>query len=184
MSSNHKLSGVLQGRAIGNVACADDVCMISFADGATMHVKTAPRVLANAQKTNAEADDAPNANVETAASTRARPANAPSGENATRAGHLIAGAEKVFSEATAFCEIAPRETAPAEIAPASTSSEAKAAPEDASDEAARGVVKGVRQSGTTLDFDLENGQTLSLQTREATSSVLLRDKNGVLEYAD
>ena len=109
MSSNHKLSGVLKGRAIADVAFADDVCTISLRDGAQMHIKLAPRVLAD------------------------------------------------------------------------TSQESAASPENAS---ARGVVKGVRQSGTTLDFDLENGQTLSLQTREATSSVMLRDKSGVLEYAD
>ncbi|HLI47393.1 MAG TPA: hypothetical protein VKV18_01710 [Chthonomonas sp.] len=47
-----------------------------------------------------------------------------------------------------------------------------------------GTVKAVRQSGTTLQLDMEDGSTLTLKTAEATSSVLLRDKNGVLEYAD
>ncbi|HLI47607.1 MAG TPA: hypothetical protein VKV18_02790 [Chthonomonas sp.] len=47
-----------------------------------------------------------------------------------------------------------------------------------------GTVRAVRQSGTTLQLDMEDGSTLTLQTAEATSCVLLRDKNGVLEYAD
>ncbi len=110
MSSNHKLSGVLQGRTIENVAFANDVCTISLLDGAQMRIKLAPRVLAD------------------------------------------------------------------------VTSQESAATQDAT--APRGVVKGVRQSGTTLDFDLENGQTLSFQTLEATSCVMLRDQNGVLEYAD
>lgn len=47
-----------------------------------------------------------------------------------------------------------------------------------------GTIKDVRQEGTALTFDLEDGSTLDLTTAEPTSSVLLRDKNHVLEYAD
>lgn len=45
-------------------------------------------------------------------------------------------------------------------------------------------VKKVRQKGTRLDLDLEDGTTWTVQTAEATSSVLLKDKAGKLEYAD
>ena len=45
-------------------------------------------------------------------------------------------------------------------------------------------VKKVRQKGTELDLDFEDGTTWTVQTAEATSSVMLRDKAGKMEYAD
>lgn len=48
----------------------------------------------------------------------------------------------------------------------------------------KGKVKAVRQSGTTLNLDLEDGSTIAITTAEETSSVMLRDKSGALEYAD
>lgn len=47
-----------------------------------------------------------------------------------------------------------------------------------------GKIKKVRQGGTELDLDLEDGSTLKLTTAEETSSVMLRDHAGKLEYAD
>jgi hypothetical protein len=47
-----------------------------------------------------------------------------------------------------------------------------------------GKVKAVRQAGTTLDLDFESGDTLAIPLAEATSSVLVRDVSGDLEYAD
>ena len=47
-----------------------------------------------------------------------------------------------------------------------------------------GTIKAVRQAGTTLSLDLESGSTLEIQTAEETSSVLVRDAKGVMEYAD
>lgn len=48
----------------------------------------------------------------------------------------------------------------------------------------KGTVKAVRQRGTTLNLDFEDGTSLQFETAEATSSVLLRDKDQKLEYAD
>ncbi len=45
------------------------------------------------------------------------------------------------------------------------------------------IVK-VQQQGTTLLLDMETGGPLKIDTAEATSSVMLRDKAGKLEYAD
>ena len=45
-------------------------------------------------------------------------------------------------------------------------------------------VKKVRQKGTELSLDLEDGTALTVQTAEATSCVMLRDQAGKLEYAD
>ena len=45
-------------------------------------------------------------------------------------------------------------------------------------------IKAVRQQDTALDLDYEDGKTWTITTAEPTSSVLLRDKNHVLEYAD
>ena len=45
-------------------------------------------------------------------------------------------------------------------------------------------IKKVRQKGTELDLDLEDGTTLLIHLAEATSSVLIRDKAGKMEYAD
>ncbi len=47
-----------------------------------------------------------------------------------------------------------------------------------------GKVKAVRQQGTTLNLDFEDGGTLEIQTAEPTASVMVRDKNRQLEYAD
>jgi hypothetical protein len=48
----------------------------------------------------------------------------------------------------------------------------------------RGKVRAVRQTGTRLQLDLIDGQTLELTTAEPASSVILRAKDGTLEYAD
>jgi molybdopterin-guanine dinucleotide biosynthesis protein len=47
-----------------------------------------------------------------------------------------------------------------------------------------GTVAAVRQAGTTLHLDLEGGSTWTIETAEATSSVMVRDRAHVLEYAD
>ena len=60
----------------------------------------------------------------------------------------------------------------------------KTAASNTNSAATSGKVLKVRQGGTELDFDLEGGATVTIQTAEATSSVMLRDKTGALEYAD
>ena len=47
-----------------------------------------------------------------------------------------------------------------------------------------GTIKDVRQQGTTLSLDFTGGGTLEIPTAEETSSVMVRDKNGTMEYAD
>lgn len=47
-----------------------------------------------------------------------------------------------------------------------------------------GTVQAVRQQDTTLSLDMADGHTFSIPLAEATSSVLLRAKDGTLEYAD
>ena len=47
-----------------------------------------------------------------------------------------------------------------------------------------GTIKAVRQAGTTLALDMENGGTMEIQTAEETSSVMVRDAHGAMEYAD
>lgn len=47
-----------------------------------------------------------------------------------------------------------------------------------------GTIKGVRQQGTDLSLDFEEGGTLSIPLAEATSSVMVRDKNHAMEYSD
>ena len=47
-----------------------------------------------------------------------------------------------------------------------------------------GKVAKVRQQGTDLILDLEGGGSVPITTAEATSSVMLRDRTGKLEYAD
>lgn len=44
--------------------------------------------------------------------------------------------------------------------------------------------KKVRQKGSKSNLDLENGTTWTIHTAEATSSVMLRDAAGKMEYAD
>ena len=47
-----------------------------------------------------------------------------------------------------------------------------------------GTIKAVRQQGTTLNLDMENGGTLEIPLAEETSSVMVRDASGTMEYAD
>ena len=47
-----------------------------------------------------------------------------------------------------------------------------------------GTVQAVRQAGTTLALDFEGGGTLEIPLAEETSSVMVRDKSGAMEYAD
>lgn len=60
----------------------------------------------------------------------------------------------------------------------------KTAPTATNSAATGGKVLKVRQGGTELDFDLEDGSSVKIVTAEETSSVMLRDKAGKLEYAD
>src|SRR5215470_10181478 len=46
------------------------------------------------------------------------------------------------------------------------------------------TVKSVRQKATEFDLDFADGTTAKITLAEATSSVMLRDKASVLEYAD
>ena len=60
----------------------------------------------------------------------------------------------------------------------------KISPSNTNVAATGGKVQKVRQQGTELDLDLEGGTSVKIETAEATSSVVLRDKAGKLEYAD
>ena len=46
------------------------------------------------------------------------------------------------------------------------------------------TVRKVRQSGAVLKLDFVDRTTAEIDLAEATSSVMLRDADGVLEYAD
>lgn len=45
-------------------------------------------------------------------------------------------------------------------------------------------VKAVRQKSTSFSFDFTDGSSADVSLAEETSSVMLRDKDGVMEYAD
>ena len=46
------------------------------------------------------------------------------------------------------------------------------------------VVKAIRQTGAALDIDFADGSTVHIKLAEATSSVMVRDNEGKMEYAD
>jgi hypothetical protein len=46
------------------------------------------------------------------------------------------------------------------------------------------TVKSARQTGDVLSIDFEDGSTLQVQLKEATSSVMVRNPENKLEYAD
>jgi hypothetical protein len=46
------------------------------------------------------------------------------------------------------------------------------------------TVRAVRQQEDQLDIDFEDGSTLEVRIKEATSSVMVRDKDRKLQYAD
>ena len=60
----------------------------------------------------------------------------------------------------------------------------KVAPSNANTAATGGKVAKVRQQGTDLILDVEGGGSVQIATAEATSSVMLRDRAGKMEYAD
>ena len=45
-------------------------------------------------------------------------------------------------------------------------------------------IEKVRQEGATLHLDFADGSTMQILLAGATSSVMVRDKDGKLEYAD
>jgi len=47
-----------------------------------------------------------------------------------------------------------------------------------------GTIKAVRQQGTALALDFEAGGTMEVPLAEETSSVMVRGKDGTMEYAD
>lgn len=47
-----------------------------------------------------------------------------------------------------------------------------------------GAIAAVRQQGTVLSLDFTGGGTLEIPLAEETSSVMVRDQHGVMEYAD
>ncbi len=57
-------------------------------------------------------------------------------------------------------------------------------PAPAPDALAGHTVKAVQQAGTTMDLNFTDNSTGRIRLAEATSSVLLRDKDGNFEYAD
>ena len=46
------------------------------------------------------------------------------------------------------------------------------------------VVKSVQQSDTDMVIQFEDGSTLHIKLAEATSSVMVRDRDNAMEYAD
>ena len=60
----------------------------------------------------------------------------------------------------------------------------KVAPAGTNDATTGGKVLKVQQEGTVLCLVLTDGSSVKIETAEATSSVMLRDKSGKLEYAD
>jgi predicted transcriptional regulator len=46
------------------------------------------------------------------------------------------------------------------------------------------TIEKARQAGTQLHLDMQDGSTLTIQTAEETSCVMVRDKDGAMEYAD
>jgi hypothetical protein len=46
------------------------------------------------------------------------------------------------------------------------------------------TVKAVRQSGDVMNLDFDDGSSAEIKLAEQSSSVLLRDSKGELEYAD
>ncbi len=50
--------------------------------------------------------------------------------------------------------------------------------------ASGGTITAVQQAGTTLALLCEDGSTLTIETAEETSSVMVRDKDHTMEYAD
>jgi hypothetical protein len=69
------------------------------------------------------------------------------------------------------------------FADGSTLSIKTAGPAAGLESAARTVAK-VRQSGALMNLDFDDGSTAGIALAEAMSSVILRDKDGRLEYAD
>jgi hypothetical protein len=58
------------------------------------------------------------------------------------------------------------------------------APDNANQAATGGKVAKAQQSGTDLGLVLEDGTTYAIKMAEETSSVMVRDKNHTMEYAD
>ena len=47
-----------------------------------------------------------------------------------------------------------------------------------------GTVRAARQEGTTLTLEMDAGSALSVTTAGATSSIIVRNSGGAMEYSD
>ncbi len=162
MSPNHKLTSVIQGRTIVGTSNADGKMTITFDDGSTMHIKTGDSSTGNAS-VSTPGNPTPNPQLQEQVSPDVK---------RNDVYRNFQWNENKFNSDVSRSNFGDQQT-PLD------------APNVASNSASSGgTVKAVLQGGTTMTLQFEDGSDMNIPLAEATSSVMLRDKNSVMEYAD
>lgn len=208
MTPNHKLTQVIKGRKIVGTSNADGKMTVTFDDGSTMKIKTGAADVgaateadatdasvsstrssqnvasggANATATNATATNT----TETSATVKADPLLALNAKRNDVFRNLKWSEEKFQDDATRLS--APGSAAYAEIIDEAipAASIVRSVSSNASNDSAStgGTVQSVMQGEIAMTLHFEDGGELEIPLAEASSSVMLRDKNNTMEYAD
>lgn len=187
MAPNHKLTNVIKGRKVVGTSNEDGKTIISFDDGSTLRVKTGASSTGNA--TNATA---------VAPSGNAAANDAATGQNQQNLMPLQAKRSDVFRNLqwneTAFNDdvsrqgaqenVAPTQIQAIETAKTSETTAANSGGVSTNQAASGGTIKSVMQGDTTMTLLFEDGGKMDIPLQEATSSVMLRAKDNLMEYAD
>ncbi len=170
MAPNHKLTSVIKGRTVVGTANADGKMTITFDDDSSMKIKTG------------------DASVSSPSSTRIEPMQPMEPllpPRDTKRSDVFRNLK--WSETKAQSDAARQEVEspiPSLAAP-EAANETAATNRVATNQATTGgTVKSVMQGETTMTLQFEDGSKMDVPLQEATSSVMLRDKAGVMEYAD
>lgn len=190
MAPNHKLTSIIKGRKVVGISNEDGKTIVSFDDGSTLRIKTGASSTGNAASTTA-ASTSGDAVANTAANQNQQDLMPPQTKRSDVFRNLQWN-ETAFNEDVSR-QVTAENTPHSEVS-AGTVSAGAAQPIETADTGATkaaanqtstgGTVKSVMQGDTTITLQFEDGSKMDIPLAEASSSVMLRGKDNLMEYAD
>ncbi len=184
MTPNHKLTQVIKGRKVVGTSNADGKMTVSFDDGSTMKIKTGIAA-SDTSSTRSQA----NATVSNATASNMTPAGILPSTDQKRNDvfrNLRWSGDKSDNDAARLDALNTQERGEVVDAALPTMNVSSNVSANVSSNSAStgGTVAAVGQNATTMTLQFEGGGQMEIPLAEASSSVMLRDKNNVMEYAD
>jgi len=170
MNRNGKLTKIIEGRVLSEIQRSDDAVLLLFDDGSKMKIKTAASPHSEPQIKTAAPFDKPDLVGAAKTASKAKSTGAMKADDGMKSGK---DAESAGEQTKSKLE--PQESL---VAP---TSKARESPGEVKPDR---KVKCVNQQDTQFSLEFEDGTALRIETLEEMASVMLRDKNGVMEYAD